>query len=986
MAHRWAFCRVVAGALLASSAVASTPQQTGSIRGVVHDDDFDVPIGGVQVQAAELGRQVVTSGEGHYLIDQVPPGRYLLVFSKEGYVRQVKSDVVVVAGQLTDLDVRLVGEFTELEEFVVQDILQVAAESEIALIDLRLGSPTFLDSIGAELMSRAGASDAAAGLRLVAGASVADGKTAVIRGLPDRYVSSQLNSVRLPSADEDKRAVELDQFPAAVIESLQVSKTFTPEEQGDASGGAVNVRLKGIPDARILQFKSELSYNTNTPSGSDFLTYEGGGVNFLGKDDGDRDQQLDRLGENWDGAVGVTGDDAPIDYKWSIDYGDKFESDGVTYGGFASLFYERDSSFYDDGQDDSKWIVNPGDPLTPEYSQGVPDIGTNGGSYRTALFDVTRASESVQWGLLTTLGVSTEKHSVNLTGLFSRTTEDVAILAEDTRSKQFFFPGFDPDDPSSPGYDDFDAAPYIRTETLEYTERETGSLQLHGDHALPLKGWDIGSLTFKPPELDWVLARSFADLDQPDKRQFGAIWRPNVGGFWEAYKPAATFLLGNLQRIWTTIEEDSNQGALSLKFPFEQWSRREGYAQFGVFADRVDRAYDQDTFSNLQDPNTTFNGAFEDFWSASFPFEDHPISDGPPFIDVDYDAEQDITAWHGMIDLPLTKPLNVIGGVRLEKTEVSVVNHPEEDATWFPPGSTGGVALDGNEADVDSSEDDVLPAVGLVYTPVEEVTLRGSYSETIARPTFKELTPILQYEYLGGPLFIGNPELQMSSLKNYDLRADWTPYEGALVSASWFYKDIDGPIEYRQRSVTDLTFTEPRNYPEGKLDGYEVEVRQSLGRFSEKLDGIGVGANATFIDSEVTLPDDEITILQAHEVNLTTRDATNAPEYIYNLYLTYDADRMRAAVFYTVQGDTLVSGAGAQAINETLFVPDVYQEDYGTLNVTVSWRLGEHSRLVFQAKNITDPTIEEVYRFHGDTTKTSYTRGAEYSIGLSLNL
>jgi hypothetical protein len=85
-----------------------------------------------------------------------------------------------------------------------------------------------MDSIGSDLMSRAGASDAAAALRLVAGASVQDGKYAVIRGLPDRYVSSQMNRVRLPTADENKRAVELDQFPAAAIESIQVSKTFTP--------------------------------------------------------------------------------------------------------------------------------------------------------------------------------------------------------------------------------------------------------------------------------------------------------------------------------------------------------------------------------------------------------------------------------------------------------------------------------------------------------------------------------------------------------------------------------------------------------------------------------------------------------------------------------------------------------------------------------------------------------------------------------------
>ena len=99
---------------------------------------------------------------------------------------------------------------------------------------------------------------------------VQDGKYAVLRGLPDRYVSSQMNGVRLPTADEDKRAVELDLFPSAVIESLQVSKTFTPDQQGDASGGAVNVRLKGIPDETVLQVRTQVGGNSQVTGRGDF--------------------------------------------------------------------------------------------------------------------------------------------------------------------------------------------------------------------------------------------------------------------------------------------------------------------------------------------------------------------------------------------------------------------------------------------------------------------------------------------------------------------------------------------------------------------------------------------------------------------------------------------------------------------------------------------------------------------------------------------
>jgi outer membrane receptor protein involved in Fe transport len=227
----------------------------------------------------------------------------------------------------------------------------------------------------------------------------------------------------------------------------------------------------------------------------------------------------------------------------------------------------------------------------------------------------------------------------------------------------------------------------------------------------------------------------------------------------------------------------------------------------------------------------------------------------------------------------------------------------------------------------------------------------------------------------------------MSALENYDLRLDYAPVEGSLVSLSWFHKDIEGPIEYVQR-LTNFTFTTPENYPEGELSGYEIELRQDLERFAEGLHGFGLGANATFIDSEVQLPDDEIAAFEALQVPLTSRDMTGAPEYLYNLYLTYDFEEAdtQVALFYTVQGDTLVAGAGEAVGN---FVPSLYAEDFGTLNFSLSRRIGRNLRLQFQAKNLTNPEIETVYRSEyiaGDATRTSYERGTDLSLTLSVNL
>ncbi|MEZ5963576.1 MAG: carboxypeptidase regulatory-like domain-containing protein [Planctomycetota bacterium] len=960
-------------------------QEPGLVRGVVFDKDFDAPVPEAKVSILEVEREVATNDQGNFVIGQVPAGRYTLVVAKEGYVRHV-AEVVVPAGQFAEVNVWLAGDFHDMEEFVVQDLLQTSSGTESALLQLRFDSPALLDSVSADLIGRAGASDAAGALRLVAGASVQNGKSAVIRGLPDRYVSSQMNGMRLPSADEDKRAVELDQFPAAVIESIQVSKTFTPDQQGDASGGAVNVRLKGVPDEPFfIKVQGQVNNNSQVAGRRDFLSYEGGGVHFWGKDGGGRRAQTDRLDDNWQGAVGVTRIASPLAFKSSGSMGGKHDfGDGTKIGGLFSFFHEHGSSFARDGRDDTYWVVSPGAGMTPRTSQGT--VLEN--DFKTALFDLQRSSETVQWGTLGTAGIEGKNNSINLFYLYTRTAEDSVSLGEDTRGKEYYYPGFDPDNPDSPGHDYLAGAPYLRLETLEYSERTTDTFQLNGRHKLPFERLGV----FGRPEVDWTAALSSADLTQPDKRQFGSLWQPGrrvgtvvIPPTHYTYKPGANFTFGNLQRIWKDIEEESEQYTASLKLPFatSEGSQSRGYLKVGAFRDRVKRTFDQNTYSNLSD-NSSYAGEWEVYWSRAFPYENHPIAESKR--DVDYRGRQNLDAWYVMADLPLFSGLNLIGGMRFEGTELGIVNDPEEDATWFPPGSVAETRLNPGDADVTFRQTDKLPSVGLVFVPVDALTLRASYTETLARQTFKEITPILQQEYLGAPLFIGNPSLQMSSLKNYDLRADFVPAEGTLLSASWFKKDVEDAIEYVQRITVSFDYTTATNYPEGRLTGWEFEARQDLGKAADVLAGLSVGANATLIHSRVTLPADEAAGFEKPGIQapMPTRHMTNAPEHLYNAFVTYDLDvtRTKLALFYTVQGDTLIAGAGEAVGN---FVPNVYAKEFDTLNFSLTQSLGRWTWLQFRAKNLTNPRIDTVYRssyIGDDVLKTSYSNGIEYSLSL----
>ena len=240
-------------------------------------------------------------------------------------------------------------------------------------------------------------------------------------------------------------------------------------------------------------------------------------------------------------------------------------------------------------------------------------------------------------------------------------------------------------------------------------------------------------------------------------------------------------------------------------------------------------------------------------------------------------------------------------------------------------------------------------------------------------------------------LFLAGPYLMVAKYGKRTVKGKrhWvTPfYETAQLLA-------DGDAK---RQVVLFDFTSVTNYPKGKLSGVELETRQDLGRFWREARGITVGANATFIRSRVDLPQEEIdnfvdfTDVVGNEIDyvITSRDMVFSPEHLYNLFLTYEMQDLDAelGIFYTLTGDTLLEGATAEAEN---FVPNVYAKQFGTLNLSYQQRISDGVVLRIQAKNITNPAIDTVYRFDQFETdnqiKSTFTRGVEFSLGVSVSL
>jgi outer membrane receptor protein involved in Fe transport len=974
----------------------------GALRGTVYDRDFGAPLDGARVSIAEALLSVTTSANGNFLFERVPPGSYTVIVARQGYEKQLVTGVVVAAGQIAELRVEMASEVIEMEELVVTGA-DLLGNSELGVLEIRAAAVASQDAVSSELIGKAGASDVAGALKLVVGASVVDGKYATVRGLSDRYTGTTLDGVRVPSADPRRRAVQVDLFPTGTIESVTVTKTFTPDLHGDFTGGGIDIRTKSIPDGFTLTGSTSVEHNSLATGNEDFLTYEGGGVDFTAHDDGGRTQpgfskqrlpavptfptppppaqtaqQLlaaaalyDRLTRSFTPVMGVSRDEGGPgpNTGFQIVAGNRVPfGAGRVLGVLGALTWQNKFDFYDGGAN------NTGSKTDPTSSIGIEHERVD-----------SEGTEEVLIGALATFVVRpTEAHELALRLVGNQGAEDEARLQ----------------------IEDLGGGSLELNQALRFTERTLLSAQLHGGHQFG-KAWQFGGETDKETGLDWLLSWNLTQQEEPDARFFRNTF--DVDTLTHA-RPIGSVPDADLtRRIWRDIDETNVQGAVDFSLPFLQWSNAAGTIKAGVYAEKSEREYSQNQFfyqfptQNGGTPLITndavqynrrlaryqASGA-DELWTDVFldperigfannryPQPGLPSSELashnqllwiaiPRTDDADYDGEQEIAAAYAMADLPLTSRLKAIFGARREATRISVVPFNSEfglieTIEVQPSGDRAVTKVDADLLATELDEQTLLPSVGAVWEPIANMNVRASWSRTLARPTFRELAPVAAEEFLLGDEFFGNPDLALSKISNYDLRWEWFRRPGDVLAVSGFYKDLRDPIEHISFSAGGRTFIQPINYETGKLRGVELEVRTGLDAFTPPLEGFGLGLNYTLIESEVEVPQEEQDSLSGFGLQEKTRRLQGQPEYLFNASLTFDSPGggTSVGVFYNRIGETLLTGA-ARGLNGG--TPNVFEEAYATLDVTFSQKIGKRWLLSAKARNLLRPERRTLYR------------------------
>ncbi|MBD8489652.1 TonB-dependent receptor [Echinicola sp. CAU 1574] len=934
--------------------------QQGTIRGNIIDEGLGEPLIGVSVLVKETQTGAVTDFDGAFEI-KLAPGTYTLVASFISFNKLEISGVEVRPGEVTLLsDLKLAETTEELESVVVT--AQAIRTTEAALMTVKRNAANMIDGISASTFRKIGDSDAASAIKRVTGVSIEGGKYVYIRGLGDRYTKTVLNGVDIPGLDPDRNSIQMDIFPTNVVDNIIVSKSFTSNLPADFTGGVVDIETKDFPEEKTFKVSLSGGYNPSMHFNSNYLKVDGSGTDFLGFDNGYRDiptggrtdipqyaqvvgnpngptgQEYQSILRGFNPTMGGQRSSNLMDLSLGLSFGNQVDAGNGKLGYNFALTYSNETTYFEGA----------------EYNlYGKP---SNAGEYELTPLERQVGDYGVNNVLLGGMAGLAYK-----TGMSKYKLNFLRLQNGESKVGQFDFESNNVG--TVYGADQYN---------IEYSERSLTNILLSGEHKLgPTNDW----------ELNWKLSPTRSVIEDPDVR---------VLRFRDINNSISTEV-GLPERIWRNLDEDNVVGKVDLT---KNYTFRDQAAKFGF---GTSYTYKQRDFliQSFQFPvgNTTFTGdpnaVFdeENLFSAD---NTNGVRYDPLFIPNnpnEYNASINNLGVYVNTEINPFDNLKAIVGVRMEKYEQYYTGSNQTKTIVFD-----------NEKVLDDI--DFFPTLNLIYDMGETQNLRFSYSRTIARPSFKEMSfaeildPITGRTFIGGlfpettnggseTLWDGN--LQSTRIHNLDARWELFPKRGEILSASAFYKKFAAPIEMVQ-FLSDPGAFQPRNVGDGQVTGVELEVRKSLDIITPAAENFFFNANVTFTKSSIQMSESELrsrelSAREGEEIS-STRDMAGQAPYIVNTGLAYEnwESGWEAGVYYNVQGSTLsYVGFG----NRT----DTYTVPFHSLNLNVNKTFGadEKFQTGLKVSNLLNDKKEEVFRSYNaqDQIFTSLSPGTKISLKLA---
>jgi outer membrane receptor protein involved in Fe transport len=897
---------------------AALAQTAGRVSGTVYDAQTGRPVVGATVSVAgHAGSAVLTGSDGTFAFN-LPAGTHALRFTAPNYVPVDLNQVAVSASQVTEASTVMSNKAIVTSVDVVEKATALESTAEAMLSERKL-SAVVSDSISRDELSSDTSSNAAGVLEKVTGVSVVGEGFVYVRGLGERYSATQLNGAVVPTTEPEKRVVPLDMFPAGMIENVKIAKTYAPDLPGEFSGGLVQLQTVEFPPKHTLTVSYKNSFNTATTFDR-FLTYPAGGNDFWGVGAGNR-ALPGILPEN---RRIIQGQFSPQELQafgqsfsniWeptairSVRPAQDWSVNGGASAGKFGIVGALSFSNRPQLRSEVQRYIRMADATTPF-------IFTNYPSFR-------EYSEGARWGGV--FNVAYRLHPNHKVVFRNTLTHDAEKTAREFR-----------------GYDG-GVDGNISSQRLRFIERNLFSTGIDGESLLP--NWHNSVL-------HWQFTYSASRRDEPDLREVIRNVLPDGGETFAALGSSGLRFFSNLgDRIY---EPQLDYSVPFYKGPFA------GLFKTGVRATLRRRDFHARRFRYIPQQLTTLNLRLPSnalFAPANIRPNGFQIIEFTRGTDT-YDARMDMYAGYAMVDLGLGPRWRVVAGLRVEDADQFV-----ETIDSQVPNAVPALASLRNR--------DPVPAINLIYGLSGRQNLRASYSRTLSRPDFRELSPFDFTNVLGGFTVFGNPALRRAAINNYDVRWEIFPGGNQLIAASVFAKTFQNPIEQNIVPATDLRQTffnarGARNY------GFELEFRRNLGNWAPALRGFALGSNFTFVDSNIQINPEQLSVLTTQ-----SRPLMGQSRYVFNGNIQWAHPQWNSdARFFANYVSRRITDLGSFG------VPDIYQEPNVNLDFMYQYTGGERRQwaIRFEAENLSD---NDFHWTQGPFTQRHFRLGRTLQLGFT---
>ena len=907
--------------------------QTASITGKIQNSKSKETVDGAKIIVIGTGKGALSDTEGNFTIKGLAAGKYSLEIRSVSYNTLILQDVKLKEGEEFKITIPLDEIVLDLGPITVT--AKVNKESTTELVRMQRNSATVVDGINAETFKKTPDSKASDVFKRITGASVQDNKFVVIRGLNDRYNFGLINGAPLPSSESDRKAFSFDLFPSNMLDNLIISKTATPDFPGEFAGGVMDISTSEPKEKDFQSIQIGGSYNTISTF-RNFENYDGSKTDFLGFGQGARGLSTE---------IPTTADYANLNKDDKANYAklltpawitkDKIAlpnlslqySLGKTYklvnekslGFVAAYSYQNNNSIYSQ--------------VRREFEEQATEVIT-----KSVLNDTVYNNSVLNAGMLNFKFTLNPKSNIYFKNMYSVSSEDKVNIRKGTREL------------------DNDPKQFDRSTNFWYTQNNLYTTQLYGKHEQEKSkiNWNLGfsNVTRQIPNLRRIVYRKQASTEADTTEEYLAIIQAN------GTIPTAA---GNM--FWS----NSSEQIYSAKYDYSR------QLDFGVFKNELkiggmhsfrnkDFTSRNFGFSQYKPNGSSFNSdllllpADQIFNAENLGLLENGQGgfklDEATNVDDNYQASSFLNAGFLMLDSKIAEKLRVVGGARLESYN-QVFNYIE---------------FGSNQAQrIDTTVTDILPSVNLIYSMNKKMNFRASFYQTVSRPEFRELAPFTFYNFVIDNIISGSPTLQRAKISNADLRYEFFPGAGQIISVSGFYKKFTNPIELINRTGTsgapELYYT---NVAGATSYGVEAEYRMNLGMFKKKdstsfLKQITLYANASLIRSKVDLDS-----IVGSEID---RPLQGQSPYIAN-----------AGIFFTNKKGDLSVSASYNVVGQRIYIvgnvqePSVWENGRNVIDFQIAKTFNEKFELKL---NIKDLLAQELVFFQDLNGNKKYDLGTD---------